>query len=225
MPKGRPCTACADEKLAKAVTRMLAEGVSQAEIARRLEIGAMSLSRHIRGHVAPVMRAITKAIEGDSPAREQRRQLIEAAENGDLQPEQYLTLSAIVNSLKTAAARIERASQTAEGAGQMTAVAALSGQAIRAVETRARLGSVGGFAPPKHRETDGGVPFTLTMVFSNRTERFELANAGPQEIEAIDHVPAGAAPRAMSYDMRPDHEVARLPAFLPEGEASEDEDA
>jgi hypothetical protein len=203
MAKGRACSICVSEKLTKTVTRLLAEGATQAEISRQLGLGKMSLSRHVRAHLLPVTQAIARAVERDNPARAQRRELIEAAENGELNPEHYLSLSAIVGDLKSAAERIERASGKAEENGQMNAVAALSGQAIRAVETRAKLGSVGGFAPQKNR--DGGeaaAPFSLTIHLAGRTEKLELTpiNAAPQ---TIDHAPADVAPpHAVTFDPR-----------------------
>jgi hypothetical protein len=189
MAKGRACLVCGDQYLSREVGRMLAEGLSQSEISRQLGIGKMSLSRHVRAHLLPVTKAIAAAVERDNPAREQRQALIAAAEAGDLQPENYLTLGAIVGDLRRAAERIERVSQTAEEAGQATAVAALTGQAIRTVETRARLGSVGGFAPQKGRgDGETATPFSITIHLAGRTEKLELT-------PIIDHVPTDAAPR------------------------------
>jgi hypothetical protein len=202
MPKGRACNVCASEKLSRSVSQLLAEGLSQSEIARRLKIGKMSLSRHVRAHLLPVTKAIARAVERDNPAREQRQALIEAAEAGELQPEHYLTLGAIIGDLKRAADRIERVSSAAEEAGQPTAVAALTGQAIRAIETRSKLGSVGGFAPQKGRgDGEAATPFSITIHLAGRTETLELTpiNAAPP---TIDHAPADA----VTFDFQPDHE-------------------
>jgi hypothetical protein len=226
--KGRACTVCVDAKLSRSVSQMLAEGLSQSEIARRLKIGKMSLSRHVRAHLLPVTKAIARAVERDNPAREQRQQLIEAAEKGDLNPEQYLSLGAVVGDLRRAADRIERTSGKAEEAGQMNAVAALSSQAIRAVETRARLGSVGGFASQKGRsDGEASVPFSITFHLGDRTEKLELTPVNAPH--TIDHVPTDAAPpHAVKFDFQPDplwQAGARLPALLSEDDEDSEADA
>jgi hypothetical protein len=208
--KGRACTVCVDEKLSRRVGQMLADGLSQSEICRQLGVGKMSLSRHVRAHLLPVTKAIARAVERDNPAREQRRELIAAAENGDLNPENYLTLGAIVGDLRRAADRIERTSGKAEEAGQMTAVAALSGQAIRAVETRAKLGSVGSFAPQKGRaDGEAATPFSIVIHLAGRTEKLELTPINDAAPPTIDHAPV------VSLEFEPDHE----PLGVTRGEA------
>lgn len=84
-------------------------------------------------------RAIVAASAKDAPAREQRQQMIAAAEAGTLKPEDYLSLSAIVGELKNIGARLERTASAAESGGQYPVAVSAATVQIRLSEHKSRL--------------------------------------------------------------------------------------
>lgn len=77
--------------------------------------------------------------------------------------------------------RLERTADAAELDNQRLAVASLSSAQLRAAEVRAKMGGVGGYAPPRGEKSDGA-PFVLNIVFSgSRTQRIEGVPIHPDD--------------------------------------------
>ena len=140
--------------------------------------------------------------------RQQRKELIKAAENGD--PLDYLTVGAIVGDIKRVGQRLEDNAEAASLAGQRQAVAALSGQQLRATEVRAKLGAIGGYAPPKSTQAEATM-FNLTINLPGGVTK-QLSGTPDQTIPGPSrHVPM--------LDVTP---VALTPAALDAGDPAGD---
>src|SRR5437762_6762605 len=109
-----------------------------------------------------------------------RQQIMAAAENGTLKPEDYLSLAAIVSEFKSIGARLDRAATAAEMGGSHPVVISAAAQQIRLNESKARLAGHGGFAPARARDGAGEVPvFNLTIHLNNgKTEEIKMVDAG-----------------------------------------------
>jgi hypothetical protein len=196
------CRICANEKQRKAVDKLIAEGLSDAAIARQLGLeagkaghtGRMRITRHRIEHVEKPARAIVAASSKGRDLIEQRQEAIAAAERGDTVAS-WLGLEAITRDLRQVAERLERNADTAERDGHLTSVAALSGQQLRAAETRAKLGGVGAFAPQRG-DAAAQPMFSVNFVFSGegrQPERVEMSATPVIEGEAqpVPGLPVG----------------------------------
>jgi hypothetical protein len=77
-----------------------------------------------------------------------------------------LGLTAQIAKLERIESRLERMAVAAEAGGSPNGVAVLSAQALRGIETGAKLAGLPGFAPIKTSEVAAGVPFSVTIQFS-----------------------------------------------------------
>jgi hypothetical protein len=179
--RGRSCSLCASpELIRKVVTQGIAAGLSDQAIVNELQANGFQASRpgvnrHRHNCVLKPAQAIAQAAGKGKDVKEKRQEIVAAAEAGDLSPEHFLSLASLTSELHRAADRLNRASDTAEAGGQLAALAALVGQVHRNVETRAKLASVGGFAPARAGQAGAEAPlFSLTMIFGDgRTEKIE----------------------------------------------------
>jgi hypothetical protein len=192
VPGGRICKLCADSHTMKRAAQLIAEGVSDQSIADQLGLagaaGRMVVQRHRTRHVEAPARAVAEAASKGRQAVTRREGLVAAAEAGDLAAA-FIGLEEIAADLKRVRDRLERAAEAAEVDQQRLAVASLSGQQLRAVEVRAKLGGVGGYATPRNDKSDAA-PFVLNIVFSGgRTQRIEGVPIDPDD-PAFNAVPA-----------------------------------
>src|SRR5947207_4024760 len=151
---GNPCRVCMSTDLSRRFAEAVARGMSDQKIADELGISRSGAQRHRVSHVVSVARAIAAAGAKDAPAREQRQEIMAAAEAGTLDPTQYLSLAAIIGELKNIGARLDRTATAAEMGGAHPVVVSAAAQQIRLNESKARLAGHGGFAPARNR--DGG---------------------------------------------------------------------
>jgi hypothetical protein len=163
---GRICKLCADNRTIKRTAELIAEALPDQKIADRLgfpgNAGRMLVSRHRRFHVEAPARAIVEAAGKGRANVQEREQAIAAAEAGDF-ASAFLSLERIADDLRRVHERLERTAEVAEGDHQRLAVAALSGQQLRAAEVRAKLGGVGGYAPARSA-VGGEAPLIVTRV-------------------------------------------------------------
>jgi len=111
---------------------------------------------------------------------------VQAAQSGDA-VQAFIGLEQITRDLRLVSERLERSARASEEAGSASGVAALSGQAIRSIETRAKLGNVGGFSA--QRAAGGGEQpmFQVNFMFQGegrRPERVEMSATSIVEHEA-----------------------------------------
>jgi hypothetical protein len=150
----------------------------------------MLVSRHRRFHVEAPAKAVAEAAGKGRANVEQREQLVAAAEGGDTAAA-FLALNQIAADLRRVQERLERTADAAEGDKQRLAVASLSGQQLRAAEVRAKLGGVGGYAPP--RAVASNAPrVEFKIIFSGgRTQRITGTAMHPDDpaFNAVPTVP------------------------------------
>jgi hypothetical protein len=213
---GRPCSICSDSAKARRAAELIAGGATDQAISDALRVGRMSVQRHRTAHVVAPAKALVEAAGKGLDVRNQRAQVLAAAEAGD--PSAFVALAGIVNDLKKVHERLERTADAAETDNQRLAVASLSSQQLRAAEVRAKIGGVGAYAPQKGQGGAEAPMFSLTINFGGgRTERIDMT--------AADH-----APGPPIVDMRPDQPrdvttVVECPELLPEpmGDGASDE--
>jgi hypothetical protein len=171
---GRPCKICASAANIKLAAEMIAAGAPDQAIADAIgTVSRVSVHRHRTNHVVRPAKAIAAAAAKGQDVRVARENLVTSAENGDAAA-QFLGLAEITKDLRETQQRLQRVAAMAEGHGQPNAVAALAGQELRAAEVRAKLGSVGAYAPPKTVPTAQPV-FSLTMAFADSTQVLGVA--------------------------------------------------
>src|SRR5438874_8614266 len=134
---GNPCRVCMSTDLSRRFAEAVARGMSDQKIADELGISRSGAQRHRVVHVVSVARAIAAGPGAkDAPARERRQEIIAAAENGTLKPEDYLSLAAIVGELKAIGARLDRTATAAEMGGSHPVVISAAAQQLRLAETK-----------------------------------------------------------------------------------------
>jgi hypothetical protein len=189
---GRPCQICADAASRKLTAEMIAAGASDQVVADRVGgISRMAVARHRQNHIERPVKAIVAAANKGKDVRDERDELVAAAEAGDIAAA-FLSLERIATDLRRVQERLERTADAAEVENQRLAVASLSGQQLRAAEVRAKLGGVGAYAPPRGVASDAP-KFELNIIFSGgRTQRIEGVAMHPDdpEFDAIPAVPA-----------------------------------
>jgi hypothetical protein len=228
----RPCVICSDTPKLKLADELIKQGtMTDLAVAERLGMsgntGRMRVARHRRSHVQKHAQAVLDAVNKGHRAVEHRQEIVKAAEHGD--PAAFIALDAIVGDVRKVTDRLERVAGAAEQDNQRVAVASVSGQQLRAAEIRSKLGSVGGYAPPRAAEAFVGVPFNLTINMPNGvTQRIEAMTTtdGPSAplidvtpVESIETIPdrlldlfpdKPSAPKSVSVDARSRPEVDAL---------------
>jgi hypothetical protein len=150
----------------------------------------MAVARHRQNHIERPARAVLAAVDKGRTAREEREQVVAAAEGGDLATA-FLSLERIAADLRKVQERLERTAGAAEVDKQRLAVASLSGQQLRAAEVRAKLGGLGGYAPPRY-QTSNGPKLELNIIFSGGLrERIEATPFREVEASEMPIVPDG----------------------------------
>ena len=169
---GRPCNICSDSAKTRLVAELVASGMSDQAVADRLGKGVSraAVQRHRHNHVVVPAKALVEAANKGRDVREQRAEMLAAAEAGDSTA--FVALAGIVSDLRKVHERLERTADAAEQDNQRLAVASLSSQQLRAAEVRAKIGGVGGYAAQKGREGGETPAFSLTISFGDgRTEQ------------------------------------------------------
>jgi hypothetical protein len=136
----------------QAIEGMLSDGLPDPEVARRFGIERVSIGRHRRHHLLPVVRDRAALLAKDAPARVEREQLAAAAAS-DTPPVQALVEATLgmrrqMEKLDAIEQRLERMAAAAETASSSAGVAQLSAQQLRSVEVGSRLAGTGGYKSP-----------------------------------------------------------------------------
>jgi hypothetical protein len=188
---GRPCQICADAASVKLAAEMIATGASDRAVASMIGgISRMAVARHRQNHIERPAKAIVAAANKGKDVRDERDQLVAAAEAGNVAAA-FLGLGELIEDLRRVRDRLERAAGGAEADDQRLAVASLSGQQLRATEVRAKLGGVGGYATPRGAASDAP-KFELNIIFSGgQTTRIEGTPMHPDALagHALPTVP------------------------------------
>lgn len=183
---GRPCSICRDGERHRLAGELIAGGASDQAVADRIGgVNRMAVARHRHNHILTPARAVAAMAGKGQDVAADRAEMLAAAEAGD--PAAFIALTAIVADLKRVHGRLERTADAAELDNQRLAVASLSAQQLRAVEVRAKMGGVGGYAPGQIIPAGGAGGFSVNIHIGAAVERF-TASAAP----AIDADMAGA---------------------------------
>ena len=180
---GRPCGICSSSDKMRRAAELVAGGATDEAVGAQLGVSRAAAQRHRTLHVVAPAKALVEAAGKGQDAREQRAQVLAAAEAGD--PTAFVALAGIVNDLKKVHERLERTADAAEQDNQRLAVASLSSQQLRAAEVRAKIGGVGAYSPQKQGTVESPM-FSITMIFGDRKERIDMTAAG----QTIDMQPS-----------------------------------
>ena len=184
---GRPCQICADAANLRLAAEMIAVGVSDQAVAKAIGgISRMAVARHRQNHIERPAKAILAATNKGRDTREEREQLVAAAEQGDVGAA-FLSLERTAADLRRVQERLER---TAEGDQQRLAVASLSGQQLRAAEVRAKLAGIGGYATPRSDGQRSTVRAQHPLLGSDAADRGNANSPGRSGVQRS----AGDAP-------------------------------
>ena len=177
----RNCLICSDPSKLRIAAEMVAAGATYRVISERLQVGRMVVYRHAKNHIAAPARAILAAADKGAEVREQRERAVALAEQGD--PASWLSLAEIVSDLRRVHTRLEQQADAAAEENQRLAVSSLSSAQLRAAEVRARLGSVGSYAPQKNQGSDSPVQFSICFNFGEgRTEKITMIDGRADEV-------------------------------------------
>src|ERR1700748_1254116 len=120
---GRPCRICTDAANLRIAAEMIAAGASDQAVADKIGgISRMAVARHRQNHIERPAKAIVAAANKGRDTREEREQLVAAAEQGDVAAA-FLSLERIAADLRRVQERLERTAEAAEGDQQRLAVA------------------------------------------------------------------------------------------------------
>jgi hypothetical protein len=121
---GRPCQICSDAASVRIAGEMIAAGASDQTVADRISgISRMAVARHRQNHIERPAKAIVAAANKGKDARDERDQLVAAAESGDTAAA-FLALNQIAADLRRVQERLERTADAAEADKQRLAVPA-----------------------------------------------------------------------------------------------------
>ncbi|WP_419729211.1 hypothetical protein [Lichenicola sp.] len=155
--------------------QMVSEGQPDRVIAEALGgMNRMAVQRHRVGHMTGkvgVVAAQRQAAKGRMTALG-----TEASIPFEVGP--YLSRDGIAADLDAIEQRLGIAAVSAAVDGRSAALAQLSAQQIRLMETRARLGEVGGYGRDRAGGAGGNVPFTFTIVFADHEGNEKIISAG-----------------------------------------------
>ena len=135
---------------ARLAAEMVAAGNSDQSIATRFGGPVGACERHRINHIETPAKAVLQAANRCRDTRAERDRIFAAAAAGNLAPTTYLSLENLTETVRRIESRLERLAQSAEIDDRHLAVAALSRQQLKAAAFAARLGSAGGFVPPKN---------------------------------------------------------------------------
>ena len=207
------CSICHHPKKSK-IDTALATGASSRAIAAQFKLSKSAVSRHRTSHLAPQLAAAAKMV---APAAEIRSEVerAKAIVAGDTPlPADILNLSELMHRLKRTLDRLETSAEDAGSDKLHVALAALSGQLLRGIDTAAKIKGLYTGTPA------GGQPgltvnITLPPGF---TPSGELRNATPPAQVIDGEVVNGVAnvvpyhPNTAAPFPRPASVVIRLPA-------------
>jgi hypothetical protein len=206
----RACLICADPNKTKLAAEMIGSGKSDELIAKTLGgLSRGSARRHRVNHVEREVRAVLQAANRTRDIRAERHRIVAAAEAGDVNAASWLSIERIAEAVRRVEMRLERVSQAAELEGRHLAVAALAGQELKAATVAARLGGLGGYAPPR-RDPSDAQPFVLNIQFrGGRTERIEGTPMHPDDpaFNAQPSVPHSIGDRDLELSGREDEDA------------------
>jgi hypothetical protein len=195
----RVCVICVAKNRA-AIDAALLGGVPDRVVSRQFHIPNSSVQRHRMNHLVRPVQDQLAILTKDTNEKRQRQELAEAARaytpTINQVIEATLGMKRQMEKLNNIEARLERMAQASEQAGSPVGVSQLSSQQLRAIETGAKLGGIGGFKPPSviPQASDRAV-WSIQMFFqeAGRTEEIGILkpvingdlNDAPEDAEKL----------------------------------------
>jgi len=140
--RGRPCSICGSDKLTE-IDSALAAGNTILRVAATFNIPKSCVHRHKLNCLAPKIKAAAKAVQSTKDAKAPVIRAREIAAGATPSVEDVLSLHALLERMARSLDRLEQSAVAASSDGLHTALAAVSGQISRSVETAARLQNIG----------------------------------------------------------------------------------
>jgi hypothetical protein len=176
----RPCLICSSGVKSAKAAELVSAGLSDQAVANALNMldpysppmSYMAVSRHRRLHIMKAAQEQLAIVGKGAGPRQERQQLATAAASDAPTPAQFVEaffgLKAQAEKLQRIEDRLERMAVAAETNGSSTGVAALSAQALRGIETGAKLAALPGFVPQRLTgDTAPGTTFEVNIMFSD----------------------------------------------------------
>src|SRR5438045_8183662 len=116
---GRPCGICSSSDKMRRAAELVAAGSTDEAVGAELGVSRAAAQRHRSLHVVKPAKALVEAAGKGQDAREQRAQVLAAAEAGD--PLAFVALTQIVTDLRKVHERLERTADAAEQDNQLLA--------------------------------------------------------------------------------------------------------
>jgi hypothetical protein len=184
------CVICS-AKNRRAIEAALMNGVADREVSRQFQIPKSSVQRHRQIHLIKPAQDRLAILDKDFALRQERREreeLAQAAASDEPPIDQLIQAAtgtrALIKRLDSIDARLERMNVRAEDEGSPNGVAALSGQQLRGLEFRAKMGSHPGFVPA--RSIDGGIEatkFEVNIILGDKVVTVATHSTGSPTVE------------------------------------------
>jgi transposase-like protein len=176
----RRCSACIHPRR-DAIDAALLAGESAAAVARAHGLTDDAVERHRKNHLAPQVAAAARLSTPSSVIQASVQRSRALAAGAAPSPAEAVDLAGLTATLARSLARLEEAANGAAQDQALVALAALSGQISRAVDTVAKLRGIGAQAAPEQRAT-----FNLVIRMS---EPARQVGGHPALIEVIAETP------------------------------------
>lgn len=141
--RGRACAVCIHPKL-RQIEDTLSAGGKLVATAQQFGVSKSGLARHRTNCLAPKVAAAARLTQGTKAAKApivRARQIASGASAPT--PQEALSLTALLERMERSLSRLEKSADAASADNLHTALAAVSGQISRSVETAARLQNIG----------------------------------------------------------------------------------
>ena len=200
---GSRCTVCSSPEDMATVAEMGAAGHTDRAIAETLNIGRMSVQRHRTRHMTGKVGMVAQQRQ----AAEQRLAVLESAPPALFDPASYLSRDGIAADLDAIDRRLSVAAMAAAVDGRSAVLAQLSAQQLRLMETRAKLGEVGGYGRERSNGGGGSGAFTVSISINGREHSNIIATAYPHDEQCV----AGESVLRPLAALEPDEEPEQHP--------------
>ncbi|MCO6418381.1 hypothetical protein JYK14_19745 [Siccirubricoccus sp. KC 17139] len=134
-----------------AIDSALVAGQSAGSVARAHGLGADAVERHRKNHVAPQLAAAARLSAPATALAAPVKRARQIAAGAPPTPAERVHLDGLTDTLRRSLARLETAADDAAQGKALVALSALSGQITRAIDSVARLRSIGAPKDP-HRQ-------------------------------------------------------------------------
>jgi hypothetical protein len=189
---GRPCSVCSDPVKLRRAAELIAQNVSDPEVARIIGVTRPALDRHRRNHVLKPAAALAQVAAKGRDVTNQRETAVKRAERGD-RIAASLALDNLIGDALDIKDDLRDARKATKGAGQYSQMVGVVGQEHKNLDFFAKAGGHRGFVPEKGQPAEPA-RFNLTIHMGGKTEQITTVVEGPTahlsgDIPTIDMTP------------------------------------